>query len=52
MIVRRGFRRPIMRIDRLRAHPPAFRDVILSSFGAMPDFADRIDTRDRLGDRA
>jgi cytochrome c553 len=49
MIVRRGFRRPeSYETDRLRAAPAGhFVDVILNGFGAMPDFADRIDARDR-----
>jgi mono/diheme cytochrome c family protein len=49
MVVRRGFRRPeSYEIDRLRAAPAGhFVDVMLNGFGAMPDFADRIDARDR-----
>jgi len=49
MIVQRGFRHPpSYHIDRLRAAPPGhFVDVILNGFGAMPDFADRVDARDR-----
>jgi len=49
MVVRRGFRRPEpYHTDRLRAVPVGhFVDVMLNGFGAMPDFADRIDARDR-----
>jgi mono/diheme cytochrome c family protein len=49
MVVRRGFRRPeSYHTDRLRAEPAGhFVDVMLNGFGAMPDFADRIDARDR-----
>jgi mono/diheme cytochrome c family protein len=49
MVVRRGFRRPeSYHTDRLRAAPAGyFVDVMRSGFGAMPDFADRVDARDR-----
>jgi len=49
MVVRRGFRRPeSYEIGRLRAAPAGhFVDVMLNGFGAMPDFADRVDARDR-----
>jgi mono/diheme cytochrome c family protein len=49
MVVRRGFRRPpSYHIDRLRAAPAGhFVDVMLNGFGAMPDFSDRVDARDR-----
>ena len=49
MVVRRGFRRPeSYHTDRLRAAPVGhFVDVMLNGFGAMPDFADRVDARDR-----
>ena len=49
MVVQRGFRHPpSYHIDRLRAAPPGhFVDVILNGLGAMPDFADRVDARDR-----
>jgi cytochrome c553 len=49
MIVQRGFRHPpSYHIDRLRTAPPGhFVDVMLNGFGAMPDFADRVDARDR-----
>ena len=49
MVVQRGFRRPpSYHIDRLRAAPAGHVvDVMTNGFGAMPDFADRIDARDR-----
>jgi cytochrome c553 len=49
MVVRRGFRRPeSYHTDRLRGAPAGhFVDVMLNGFGAMPDFADRVDARDR-----
>jgi cytochrome c553 len=49
MVVRRGFRRPeSYHTDRLRAAPAGhFVDVMLNGFGAMPDFADRVEARDR-----
>jgi len=49
MIVRRGFRRPeSYHTDRLRAAPPGhFVDVMLNGFGAMADYADKVDARDR-----
>jgi len=49
MVVQRGFRRPpSYHIDRLRAAPAGhFIDVMLNGFGAMPDFSDRVDARDR-----
>ena len=49
MVVKRGFRRPeSYHTDRLRSAPAGhFIDVMLNGFGAMPDFADRVDARDR-----
>jgi mono/diheme cytochrome c family protein len=49
MVVQRGFRRPeSYHTDRLRAAAAGhFVDVMLNGFGAMPDFADRIDASDR-----
>jgi mono/diheme cytochrome c family protein len=49
MVVQRGFRRPeSYHTDRLRAAPAGhFVDVMLNGFGAMPDFADRINAHDR-----
>jgi mono/diheme cytochrome c family protein len=49
MVVRRGFRRPeSFHTDRLRATPPGhFVDVMLNGFGAMSDYADKVDARDR-----
>ena len=49
MIVRRGYRRPAsLHEERLRAAPVGhFFDVITNGFGAMFDYADRIEPRDR-----
>jgi len=49
MVVQRGFRHPpSYHIERLRMAPAGhFVDVMLNGFGAMPDFYDRIDARDR-----
>jgi len=49
MIVRRGFRKPpSYHIDRLRQAPAGhFFDVISNGFGAMPSYANRVDTNDR-----
>jgi hypothetical protein len=49
MIVQRGLKAPpSFHIERLRAAPPGyFFDVITNGFGAMFDYADRIDVRDR-----
>ena len=49
MVVQRGFRHPpSYHIERLRmAAAGHFVDVMLNGFGAMPDFSDRIDARDR-----
>jgi mono/diheme cytochrome c family protein len=49
MIVRRGFRRPeSYHTDRLRSAPVGhFVDVMASGFGAMADFADKVNARDR-----
>jgi hypothetical protein len=49
MIVRRGYRKPpSYHIDRLRQVPNGYLfDVITSGFGAMPDYAAQIPTRDR-----
>jgi mono/diheme cytochrome c family protein len=49
MVVQRGFRRPpSYHIDRLRmAAAGHFVDVMLNGIGAMPDFSDRVDARDR-----
>jgi mono/diheme cytochrome c family protein len=49
MVVRRGFRHPpSYHIDRLRAAPIGhFVDVMRNGFGAMSDYSDRVDARDR-----
>jgi len=49
MIVRRGYRRPpTYHDDRLRSAPVGhFVDVMANGFGAMPDYADQVDARDR-----
>ena len=49
MVVQRGFRRPVSYHDeRLRQAPVGhFVDVMVNGFGAMTDFADRLDARDR-----
>lgn len=49
MIVRRGYRQPpSFHIDRLREAPVGYiYDVITSGFGAMPDYAVQIPSRDR-----
>jgi mono/diheme cytochrome c family protein len=49
MVVRRGYRRPpTYHDDRLRNAPVGhFVDVIANGFGAMPDYADLVDARDR-----
>jgi mono/diheme cytochrome c family protein len=49
MIVRRGYRRPpTYHDDRLRSAPVGhFVDVMANGFGAMPDYADLVDARDR-----
>jgi mono/diheme cytochrome c family protein len=49
MIVRRGFRRPpSYHDDRLRDAPVGhFVDVMTNGFGAMPDYRQQIDARDR-----
>jgi len=48
-VVRRGFRHPpSYHIDRLRQEPPGyFYDVITNGFGAMPDYSEQIEPRDR-----
>lgn len=49
MIVQRGYRRPpSYHIDRLRQQPAGyFYDVITHGFGAMPNYAQQVSTRDR-----
>ena len=49
MVVRRGFRRPeSYHTDRMRAAPPGhFVDIMLNGFGAMADYSDKVDARDR-----
>lgn len=49
VIVQRGYRAPSsFHVDRLRQSPPGyFFDVITRGFGAMPDYAAQISTRDR-----
>jgi hypothetical protein len=49
MIVRRGYRRPpTYHDDRLRNAPVGhFVDVMANGFGAMPDYAEQVEARDR-----
>ena len=49
MVVRRGYRRPpTYHDDRLRNAPVGhFVDVMANGFGAMPDYAEQVDARDR-----
>ena len=49
IVVRRGYRRPAsFHEDRLRAQPDGyFFDVMTNGFGAMPDYAAQVNTRDR-----
>jgi len=49
MIVQRGYRRPpTYHDDRLRNAPIGhFVDVIANGFGAMPDYSDQVNARDR-----
>jgi mono/diheme cytochrome c family protein len=49
MVVRRGYRRPpSYHDDRLRTAPVGhFIDVMTNGFGAMPEYADQVNARDR-----
>jgi len=49
IIVQRGYRAPSsFHVDRLRQSPPGYLfDVITRGFGAMPDYAAQVPTRDR-----
>ena len=49
MIVQRGYRAPSsLHVDRLRQAPPGYLfDVVTRGFGAMPDYATEVPTRDR-----
>jgi mono/diheme cytochrome c family protein len=49
IVVRRGYRQPAsFHEDRLRAQPDGyFFDVMTNGFGAMPDYAAQVNTRDR-----